>query len=143
MAVPDPSRLRLTSLAWGIGITTGLIAAAAFVASFVRDGVDAALSPDAGGGATLGIILLVGGFGFMFGLSLAAIARMIAPKSWIVVVIALAIFCTFGGRFNASPVFVLAHWVDGAVFSLGFAAASIAVAAMVQWLGRWARQIRA
>jgi hypothetical protein len=79
----------------------------------------------------------------VFGLTLAGMARMIAPRSWIVVLIALAIFCTFGGRFYASPVFLFAHWVEGALLSLGFAISAILAGAAMQWLAGRMRSIRA
>jgi hypothetical protein len=54
MVLPDPSRLRLSYLARGVGAVIFLLAAANFVVWLVRDGLDAALDPDGGGGSTAG-----------------------------------------------------------------------------------------
>ena len=134
MQIADPSHLRLRFLALGIASVAVLLSVANSISWLVRYGVEGALDVDGGGGSTLGILIFVGGIGLVSGISLAVAARLIAPRSWLVAAVAVAAFCALGGRFNASLVFTLDHWIEGALLTLAIAAASIGAGTFIQWL---------
>lgn len=132
-----PSHLRLSSLAAGVTITTLLVSAGNFIFWLVQSGIEAALYVDGGLGSTLGILLIVGGFGLAIGLPIAAFTLAVAPRSWLGVGLAVAIFCMLGGLFNSSPNLTLQKWLQGVILTLIFAAASIAAGAAAQLMKRY------
>lgn len=130
----SPESLSLAFLALGIEAATILLAVVNFLAWLVGYGLQGALDVDGGGGATIAILLFLSILGLAVGLPIAALTRLLAPKSWLAACLGMVAFCAIGGRLNATPIFSFDGWMQGAMLSLAFAGLAIAAAIMLQRL---------
>ena len=130
MARPTLPDLRFLAIA--TGLTVSILAMANFSMWLWRYGMAAALDVDGGGGSTFGILLLLSSFGLIIGGPIVAVIRFWAPRSWVAVLVGLALFAAIGGKFNSSPILTFQHWLEGALLSLAFAGIVIATAAAMQ-----------
>jgi hypothetical protein len=117
----------------GMGLIVALLAVANVIQLMVRFGWEAAIDVDGGGGAAIAIVLFLAFFGLAVGMPLLIGIRDRAPRSWRAALVGLAVFCAIGGWFSSQPIPTFEHWLEGALFSLGFAAASLAMGAGLQW----------
>lgn len=126
--------LRPRYAASGIIVATVLLAGFVFAGFVAEYGAVGALDVDGGGGAVIGILLLVNAFGLGIGLPISTVIYRLAPRSRLAAVIGIAIFSSISGWFNSSPVLNEVNWWQGTLYSAIFAAISIIIGLQFQRL---------
>jgi len=119
-----------------IGVVTAAILAAAllFHNYYQRFGLEGATSVDGGGSATIFVLIVGTIYGMVFGIP-TVVAIHYAPVNRLVTgALGLALFCAVSGVFGSMPTPTFEDWLQGALWSFGFAAVAIGVATIFAYL---------